>query len=634
MKAFRDWLDHRTGYRAFVQDALYEHVPGGARWRYVWGSTLAFCFFVQVVTGFVLWAAYSPSTHTAWESVYYIQHQMAAGWLLRGAHHITAHTMVVLMAIHFVQVVIDGAYRAPREINFWLGLVLMQIVLGLALTGYLLPWDQKGYWATRVATNMIALVPIVGESLQKLVLGGENYGHHTLTRFFALHAGVLPSLLAVFMGLHLALFRRHGLTAREPKRAPDTTFWPEQVFRDAVACLAVAMVVLVLVLRNYPAADPHLPLASQLGAELGAPANPAEAYSAARPEIYFLFLFQSLKYLEVFPPIVGAIIVPGLVMLSLFAMPFVGRWRLGHRFNVVWTCALLFGAGILTVLAWREDHNGTTAESQHYLAAVADADREAERAVELAGSPGGIPPTGALTLLQSDPKLQGPRLFRQHCAACHSHTPPQGTVSGDLAQAIAAEKPTAANLWRFGSVAWVRGILDAEQVASAHYFGNTAFGEGEMVDFVKTTIGEQLKERKGEELANYKQAMDDIALALAVDSGLPLGRVLDIEKRAKAGRMAMLDVFACVDCHKVGDQGELGSAPDLTGYASREWLTAFLSNPADERFYGEKNDHMPPFAPHPGDTANQLSVEDLAILVAWLRTEWYEQNDANPPRLP
>ena len=120
--------------------------------------------------------------------------------------------------------------------------------------------------------------------------------------------------------------------------------------RDAVACLAVAIVVLVLVVWNYPRLEAGVPVASQLGAELGAPANPAESYGAARPEVYFLFLFQTLKYLEEFPPIVGAIVVPGLVMLSLFLMPFVGRWQLGHRFNVVWTFALLVGAGVLTVL--------------------------------------------------------------------------------------------------------------------------------------------------------------------------------------------------------------------------------------------------------------------------------------------
>jgi ubiquinol-cytochrome c reductase cytochrome b subunit len=248
MSRFLNWLDHRTGIRAISHAALYEHIPGGARWRYVWGSTLSFCFFVQVITGFVLWGAYSPSAQTAWESVYYIQHQMTLGWLLRGVHHFTAQLMIILMAIHFVQVVVDGAYRAPREINFWLGLVLMQIVLGLALTGYLLPWDQKGYWATQVATSMISLVPLIGHELQQLVVGGDKFGHHTLTRFFALHAGVLPTLLAIFLTLHVLLFRRHGLTVRQPDRAPDTTLWPEQLLRDAAACLGVAIVVLVMVL--------------------------------------------------------------------------------------------------------------------------------------------------------------------------------------------------------------------------------------------------------------------------------------------------------------------------------------------------------------------------------------------------
>lgn len=624
MKSLLDWFDNRTGIRALTHAALYEHIPGGARWRYVWGSTLSFCFFVQVVTGLILWAAYSPSAQTAWESVYYIQNQMTAGWLLRGVHHFTAQMMVVLMAIHFVQVVIDGAYRAPREINFWLGLILMQIVLGLALTGYLLPWDQKGYWATKVATNMIALVPVVGETLQRLVVGGSDYGHHTLTRFFALHAGVLPTLLAVFLTLHVLMFRRHGLTVRDPNHAPDTTFWPEQVLRDAVACLAVAIVVLVLVLRDYPTAEAGVPIAQQVGAELGAPANPAEAYAAARPETYFLFLFQSLKYLEGFPPIVGAIVVPGLVMLSLFLMPFIGKWQLGHRFNIVYTFALLVGAGVLTVLAWREDHNGVTPESQHYLAAVASAEAEAERAVELAGAPTGIPPTGALTLLRGDPKTQGPKLFRDNCAACHSHAPPEATAQYvPASQIILAEKQSASNLWGFGNADWMRGILDPKRVDSAHYFGATAFKEGDMVKFVKDTIGDELAKLKGDELANYEAKREDVVLALAAEANQSVGKLPDLEKRIASGRDAIVNVFACIDCHKFREEGALGSAPDLTGYASREWLTSFISNPADERFYRDTNDRMPAFAAHPGDLANRLSPEDLALLVSWLRGEWY-----------
>jgi ubiquinol-cytochrome c reductase cytochrome b subunit len=631
MRRFVDWLDHRTGIRSAMQVALYEHIPGGARWRYVWGSTLSFCFFVQVVTGLMLWACYSPSAQTAWESVYYLQNHTTGGWLLRGVHHFTAHAMVILLAVHFVQVVVDGAYRAPREINFWLGLILMQLVLALGLTGYLLPWDQKGYWATKVATNMMALVPIVGEPLQKLVVGGTEYGHYTLTRFFALHAGVLPAMLMILLVLHLALFRRHGLTVRGPNRAPATTFWPEQLLRDAVACLGVMIVVLVLVLWNYPSLEPGEPLGRHLGAELGAPANPAEAYAAARPEPYFLFLFQTLKLLEVFPPVVGAVIVPGLVMLSLFLMPFIGRWQLGHRFNIVWTFALLIGAAVFTAVAWYDDRNGSTPASQHYLEAVEDARIQAERVAVLADSPTGIPPTGALSLLRSDPKTQVPKLFRQHCAACHSHAPTENAAS-DPTQVVIAAKPSAPNLWGIGRRDWVRRLLDPKQIAGPELFGNTSHKEGDMVTFVNDTIGSQLAELQGEELAAYKKKIEDVTFTLANEAGLTREMAPDIPERVAAGREAMINEFTCIECHKLGDDGELGMAPDLTGYASREWLTAFISNPAHERFYPETNDRMPAFAPNgENPLANRLSAEDLSLLVSWLRGEWYQPTMPNPP---
>ena len=281
MKAFFDWADQRTGYKKLVHETLYENVPGGARWRYVWGSTLAFCFTIQVITGLALWVAYSAGSQTAWESVYYIQHEMWGGWFLRGLHHYTAQAMTVLLVFHLMQVVIDGAYKAPREINFWSGVVLLLLVLALSLTGYLLPWDQKGFWDTKVATSIAAITPFIGPELQKLVVGGSDYGHHTLTRFFALHAGVIPGVIIAFIVAHIYLFRRHGLTPKEPRRRPDAAFWPDQVLRDAVACLAVLLVVLFFIIRYR-------------GAELGAPADASEQFSAARPEWYFLFLFQLL----------------------------------------------------------------------------------------------------------------------------------------------------------------------------------------------------------------------------------------------------------------------------------------------------------------------------------------------------
>jgi ubiquinol-cytochrome c reductase cytochrome b subunit len=630
MSGFLTWLDDRTGYRGLLHDALFEHIPGGARWRYVWGSTLVFAFAVQIITGVILWSAYSPSAQTAWESVYYIQHQMTGGWLLRGVHHFMAHTMVFLLAIHFVQVVVDGAYRAPREINFWIGLVMMQLVLGLALTGYLLPWDEKGYWATKVATNMMALVPVVGPSLQKLVVGGSEYGHHTLTRFFALHAGVLPGLLIVCTVIHVALFRRHGLKAREPYAKADCKFWPEQILRDAVACLAVMIVVLVLVFQNHFSAPVDSPPGEIFGAELAAPADPAENYSAARPEHYFLFLFQLLKYLEVFPPIVGAIVVPGLVMVSLFLMPIIGRWDLGHRFNVMWTFALLIGAGLLTVLALRADYNGRTEHSQHFLTALDDAHQKAERAVQLAGSPTGISPAGALTLLRTDPKTQGPKLFRQHCASCHSHFVANGTPA-EASQEIVVEHPTASNLWGFGTRDWVLGILDPKKIVGPHYFGNTKLKEGDMAIWVTDTLGpEALAALTDDERKQLQENVKLASIALAAESGLLHEQ--HPQESIKEGRRVIVEELACVDCHKFHDDGDLGMAPDLTGYASAEWLRAFISNPEHERFYPTTNDRMPAFAASDDPAANRLSSEELDILVAWLRGDWYEPEAvANAP---
>jgi len=599
MKQLLEWLDHRTGYKALLREALYEKIPGGARWRYVWGSTLSVAIVIQFITGIFLWMAYNPSSQTAWESVFYIQYQMTGGWLLRGIHHFTAQLMIVLLVLHLMQVVIDGAYKAPREMNFWFGLGLLQIVLGLSLTGYLLPWDQKGYWATKVSTNLLGITPVVGGMLQKLAIGGTDYGHHTLSRFFALHAGVLPAALIGLLVVHIYLFRRHGITPKLPLKKPEQKFWPDQVLKDAVACLAVLATVLFLILfPRLMNPDAHL------GAELGAPADPSEAFSAARPEWYFLFLFQFLKYFPGKTEIIGAIIIPSLGMLILALMPILGRWRLGHLFNLWYLAVLIGGAGLLTLVAKNQDRR-----DPGYVQAVVEAERNAERVRQLAM--GGIPPEGALALLQNDPLTQGPRIFARNCASCHRYDGHDGTG------ASVAEAASAPDLKDFASREWLAGMLDPNHVASTQYFGGTKFADGKMVRFVKRSVAGFSAEEK--------QQLATALAALSAEAKLPAQAAVESAEAARLeqGRgLLRSEAMRCTECHQFQKPDEDATAPDLTGYGSRAWMIDFIKNPAHERFYGKRNDRMPAFGQD-----NKLDERSLGLVVDWLRGDWPGQKN-------
>ena len=589
MKALLDWIDHRTGSKKLLHEALFENVPGGARWRYAWGSTLVFCFAVQIITGIFLWLAYSPSSQTAWESVYFIQHQMWGGWFVRGLHHYTAQAMTVLLVLHLMQVVIDGAYKAPREVNFWTGILLLLLVLALSLTGYLLPWDQKGYGATAVATGIVGIVP-GGEYLERLLVGASTYGHHTLTRFFALHAGIIPGAIIVFIVAHVYLFRRHGLTPKLPKKKPDAAFWPDQVLRDAVVCLAVLLVMIFFNVRTH-------------GAGLDAPADPSEPYPA-RPEWYFLFLFQILK-LPIFKgsvgEILGAIVVPTLILAVVVAMPYIGRTLRGHRFNLAFLWVTLAGITGLTYMAMSQDRNDAS-----FQAEVAKAKRQAERVITLAGN--GIPVTGATTLLRNDPLTQGPKIFAQNCASCHR-------FDGHDGLGVVSKEPIkGSDLKNFASREWLTGLLDPERVDSHHYFGGTKAKTGKMVDFVKTDVAKFDDEQKAE-------LVKGIA-ALSAEAGLKSQKEIDqrdVTHILEGRKLLIGDSLTCVECHEFRGEGDTSIAPDLTGYGSREWLIAFISDPSHSRFYGARNDRMPAFAPE-----KILTPHEIGLVTDWIRGEWYE----------
>ena len=581
IKGLMDWIDDRSGIRGLVKEALYEKVPGGARWRYVWGSCLTFVFFTQVVTGTLLWMFYAPSAQTAWESVYFLQYHVAGGWFLRGVHHYMAQAMIVLLVLHLMQVVIDGAYKAPREINFWFGVMMMGVTLALSLTGYLLPWDQKGYWATAVATNLMAEVPLIGPALQKIVVGGSEYGHHTLTRFFALHAGVLPATLVALVVAHIYLFRKHGIHVKEPRPKRDSYFWPDQVLKDAIACLAVLLAVVALTIYFR-------------GAPLGPPADPSNEFPA-RPEWYFLFLFQLLKYV---PAFWGAVIIPAFLGLWMFLTPFIGKSTGGHQFNVGFWWVLIAGSAALTGMAISEDQ----ANLKHG-AAIEEANWQAERVITSADSEG-IPPAGAVTLLRQDPQNQGRRLFAAHCASCHRY-------NGHDGRGFPVDEPqSAADLAGFASADWITELLDHDHYISAKYFGGTKFKDGTMARKVLAKYTEE-----------EKTLLPEIARLLADGAELPYEEKLDEDTRDELFSLYYNDDLkfedgrACIECHDIDSEDE-GFAPDLTGYGSREWLIAFIENPEDKRFYGKKNDRMPCYG-----RDGKLKDEEIAILVDWIRSQ-------------
>jgi quinol-cytochrome oxidoreductase complex cytochrome b subunit len=608
--AIADWLQHRTGYRDVTRAMLLEHVPGGARWRYVWGSTLVFVFSLQMITGLLLMTAYSPSDTNAWASVHFIQYQMDFGWLIRGLHHFGSQTMMVLMALHMLQVVLAGAQLPPREFNWWLGMGLLAITFGLGLTGYLLPWDQKGYWATRVATNIASNIPFAGDFIKQIVVGGPDYGNATLTRFYALHVGVLPLALIGCLIVHIALFRRHGVT--HPVGAETVVyFWPGQVFKDLVACLLVFAVMLAAVLGVFgkhgnEVTDPNRPALNEqslydrwaragqlgLGANLDAPADRDTADYPARPEWYFLFLFQLLKYFEGDKILVGTLYIPNGILLLLMLLPLFGFGRMrpfGYWFGVLVMVALLAGAIVLTALAFASDSEQWAPKAVEYLGGaeterqeaaknarefeekVRHAHHLAARAAQLAMA--GVPDDGARQLLRHDPMTKGQELFASKCATCHSFTPPAG---GDFAGAIATEFK-AGDLGNFGSEQWIRGLLD--NPSDPKYFGRTSLkGMKRWKDGI-------LKDRKRMD----KQAIaDEEAEFSLIAKWLPDQENKELEPKARP----LFDTH-CGGCHNVGSGGG-EDGPDLTNYGTAQWLRGMIMAPGHKTRYGDKN-RMPAF---------------------------------------
>lgn len=348
------WLDRRVGLSEVEKLARKKEVPvhRHTAWYYLGGMTL-FLFLIQVSTGILLLFYYRPSAEEAYESVQFLMGEVQFGWLIRSIHAWAANLMIFALFVHLFSVWLLKAYRPPREITWVSGMGLLGLAMSFGFTGYLLPWNELAFFATKVGTEIAGSVPVIGGFVLRLLRGGDEVTGATLTRFYGIHVAVLPLLTTFLLGLHLFLVQKHGMSVPpgverqgNPKRVMP--FLPNFLLRDVVGWLS-ALAVLAALAAYFPA-------------ELGVKADPfAPAPIGIKPEWYFMFMFKSLKYLPahilgIEGEVVG-ILGFGVGGLFLLLIPFLDRWTArgerNHLFTWIGIIVIVYMI-VLTYLGYTE----------------------------------------------------------------------------------------------------------------------------------------------------------------------------------------------------------------------------------------------------------------------------------------
>ena len=347
--SFYRWIDERSGIKKPLEAFLYKPVPSLVGWTHTLGFTLLFLLTVQLVTGVFLAINYAPTPDAAYASVTYITERVLFGAFVRGLHRWAANLMVIFVGLHMIRVFLFGSYKYPRELTWILGVSLLLIVMGFVFTGVLLPWDQKGYWATVVGIKIAGTTPLIGDFLMRVIQGGEGLGEATLTRFYILHVILLPGTIVLLAAAHVLLVHRLGespaweVTTTEQEKeiaSKGQPFYPYQVFRDVTVALVVFLVTIILALFS--------------GAPLERLADPNDTLYLPRPDWPFLFLFQILKYFSGPLELVGTIVIPLIVIVILFLLPFIDRNRNKRPLKRPWALGFMvlgiLGLAVLTLL--------------------------------------------------------------------------------------------------------------------------------------------------------------------------------------------------------------------------------------------------------------------------------------------
>ncbi len=307
------WIEQRTRGRALFDALLHVRIPAEVRTLYLGGIAL-FLFAIQVATGTLLALYYKPTPEAAYDSVLFVMSDVRFGWLIRSVHHWAANLMILFVVLHLLRVVYQAAYKYPRELTWLFGIGLFGVTMVFGFTGYLLPWDQRAYWATVVGTEIAGAVPVIGDQLLVFLRGGADVTEATLSRFFGAHILVMPLALVGLLVVHLTLVHQLGLAnpkrpdprGREPE-GKSIPFFPNYILDELIAWYIILAMLVVL--------------ASLFPASLEAQANPLETPPHTKPEWYFLAVYEFLKLV---PRIVGIMLpIVGLALLTV--LPFLDR---------------------------------------------------------------------------------------------------------------------------------------------------------------------------------------------------------------------------------------------------------------------------------------------------------------------
>lgn len=349
VRQFVAWVDERVDLSDVRQFIAEKGVPIHAQevWYYLGGMTL-FLFAVQVFTGILLLLYYRPSAAEAYESVQFIVTQVEFGWLIRNVHSWSANLLVAVAFAHFFSVFFLKSYRKPRELTWISGVVLLFLILAFGFSGYLLPWNELSFFATKVGTGIAGAIPVVGGFLLRLLRGGDDVTGATLSRFYGLHVAILPAISTALVVLHLLLVQRQGMSVpldveRDIKAGAtlrQMPFFPNYILRDVLAWY-IALAILAALALFYPW-------------ELGRKADPFAAVPPGiRPEWYFLAMFHTLKLLP--SHVLGfegerlGVVAYGLVAVLLVAVPFLDRRASRGERSPIFTAMALAGLLYLVV---------------------------------------------------------------------------------------------------------------------------------------------------------------------------------------------------------------------------------------------------------------------------------------------